>query len=614
MARSSFKYVIDLGLWSVAGPLGFLLRLDSSRWAIYAPAMAVYTAAAFLIKAVLIIAFGLNRSAWRRFAVQDLSTLLKAVSLASLVLLAAGFIVVREAPALVFPRSIPILDGLLAMVLLGGIRVAVRQEQHWKLTRQHGKAARRILIVGTGDAAIMAAHDMLDFPQAQMKPIGFIDDTSNSRQNRYYDRPVLGKTTDLPRIIQRYRIDEVIIALPNTSGAAIRAIMEMCRPNATRCRILPGLQETNRGYFSLSNIRDIQVEDLLGRAKISLNLSTTQDYLRDRVVLITGAGGSIGSEIVRQVARCNPERIILFGRGENSLVSIERELAQAHPEISSVTIIGLTQDRAKMEYVFQHYRPEIVFHAAANKHVPLMEHNEDEAVFTNVGGARNVIELALAYNVEVFVNISSDKAVRPTSVMGATKRVTEHLVNLAARRARPHQAFVSARFGNVLGSRGSVVPFFLQQIRAGGPVTVTHPEMTRYFMTIPEATQLVLRAASLHENGMVYVLDMGQPIKIVDLARDVIRLAGLEPGVDIDITYTGIRPGERLTEELLTSEEDLAATYLDQVMIAKQLPLDEETVMCLVDRLLAASSRRDTNCIRTTLMELVPTYLPSISG
>ena len=336
------------------------------------------------------------------------------------------------------------------------------------------------------------------------------------------------------------------------------------------------MYEILSGNVLISQLRDVEVEDLLRREPVEMDREGIAEYLRGKIVLVTGGGGSIGSEIIRQVANFMPGKVVLLGRGENSLYEFERELERACPALVHETVVADIRNREKLEQVFARFRPQVVFHAAAHKHVPLMEANPDEAVFNNVIGTKNLVDMALKFGVERFVNISTDKAVNPTSVMGASKRLSEFLVKWAATQAAAGQSFVSVRFGNVLGSRGSVVPIFKNQIRLGGPVTVTHPEVKRFFMTIPESAQLVLEAARLGENGCVYVLDMGEPIRIIDLARDLIRLSGFEPEMDIPITFTGLRPGEKLFEELLTPDEGGAATRHDQIFVTQGLDAGDE--------------------------------------
>ncbi|MEO0560096.1 MAG: nucleoside-diphosphate sugar epimerase/dehydratase, partial [Bacteroidota bacterium] len=401
-------------------------------------------------------------------------------------------------------------------------------------------------------------------------------------------------------------------AIPSASGSLIRRIVKRAAAAHVEHRTIPGMFELVNGTVSLAQTRDVNIEDLLGRDPVRLDTDVIQDQIRSRRILVTGAGGSIGSEVVRQLAVFGPSQIVLLGRGENSVYLIHREMRRRWPEIDTPSVICDVRDRASLRAVFERYRPELVYHAAAHKHVPLMEANPEQAVFNNVIGTRNVAELARDAGVTRMVNISTDKAVNPTSVMGTSKRVAEYVVEAASRTCGPNQAFVSVRFGNVLGSRGSVVPLFKSQIERGGPVTVTHPEMIRYFMTIPEASQLVLQAAAQGANGQVYVLDMGEPVKIVDLARDLILLSGLEPGVDIQIEFSGTRPGEKLFEELLTAEEGTQPSPHEKIFVARKASatdgLDLE-----VERLIEAARGRDGDAIRSAFQRIVPSYTPTAS-
>ena len=415
--------------------------------------------------------------------------------------------------------------------------------------------------------------------------------------------PVFGKVSDLLSVVKEQEAQEVLIAVPSASGDFVREVVDLAREAQVRYRIIPGVFEILSGDVNISQIRDVDLEDLLRRPPVQLNTAEIADYLRGRVILVTGAGGSIGSEIVRQICHYGPSTILLFGRGENSVFSIQQELVRNWPDVKQMGLIGDVRDEARLRAVFEEFRPEVVFHAAAHKHVPLMEQTPSEAILNNVIGTRNVVNLCLEFNAGRLVNVSTDKAVNPTSVMGASKRVAEMVVSAGAARAHEMQAFVSVRFGNVLGSRGSVVPTFMAQIRAGGPITVTHPEMTRYFMTIPEAARLVLQAGGLAENGKVYVLNMGNPVKIADLARDVIRLSGAK---NVDIVYSGVRPGEKLYEELLTTSEGTDATTHSEIFSAKLAQVDAVQLQRQLRILQEDAQRNDMNAVRADLADLIP--------
>jgi FlaA1/EpsC-like NDP-sugar epimerase len=444
--------------------------------------------------------------------------------------------------------------------------------------------------------------------------IGFVDDNPQKVGMWINGVPVLGARADLPNLIQKYMIREVVIAMPRAPGKVIREVVRMCEAVGCKTRTLPGLSDLLSDHVSVNRLRNVQIDDLLRREPIPVDLHGIAEMVADKRVLVTGAGGSIGAELCRQLARQGPEMLIALGHGENSLFNLSNEL-KSLPLPKSVAlnlqiVVADVRDQSRMQGVFERYRPQLVFHAAAHKHVPMMEANVEDAITNNVLGTRNVVELAETHQVERFVLISSDKAVNPVGVMGATKRAAELMVGEVARRSK--RPYVAVRFGNVLGSRGSVVPLFQKQIAEGGPVTVTHPEVQRYFMTIPEAVQLVLQAAALSSNGEVFILDMGQPIRIVDLARDLIHLSGLQEGRDIDIVFTGLRPGEKIVEELFLQSEDFKRTLHDHIFVvrngfagAERAPVAEQ-----IDRLLAATQHGQPAQARDWLQAIVPEYAP----
>jgi FlaA1/EpsC-like NDP-sugar epimerase len=549
--RGAIKFLIDLLLWTLAVPLAFFFRLEDLLPQ-YWDSLWIYTLLGVPIEALIIALFGLYRQAWSRVGVRDLVRLALGVGLGGGILLSLTLILNNLLPV---PWSVPLIASALAFLAMGGVRLGVRLYWEEKKGRRAGKANKRVLIVGAGEAGAMVAREMLRHPEAGLEPVGFLDDDPNKRGQTIAGVRVVGTLKDLPRAARAFEADEVLVAIPSAPGSVVRKVVELARAVGVQYRILPGIYEILSGRVGLSQIREVRLEDLLRREPVKLDVAAIASYLQDRVVMVTGAGGSIGSEIVRQVARFAPKQVLLVGKGENSLFLLEEELKDRFPSLFYKVLVADVRDRERMDYLFRTYQPEVVFHAAAHKHVPMMEANPDEAVFNNVVGTRNVVQLCLDYGVERLVNISTDKAVNPTSVMGASKRVAEMVVAWGASQAGVQQHLVSVRFGNVLGSRGSVVPIFMEQIRNRKPVTVTHPEVKRYFMTIPEAAQLVLQAGGLGGKGTVYVLDMGEPIRIADLARDLIRLAGLEPERDIPIIFTGLRPGEKLFEELLTAED-----------------------------------------------------------
>ncbi|MCA0269726.1 MAG: polysaccharide biosynthesis protein [Bacteroidetes bacterium] len=602
--RVTLKFALDFVLWGLlATPLAYMLRLDALTPQA-TTGILVMMGVLLPLRALLIYLAALPLRSWRKTGMRDLAVLAFVIAFVSLFSLALLVFL----PSSVFvPRSIPFLQAMVAMLLMGGVRMAVRlfSEQQRRLTAGKG-STRRVLIAGAGEAGTMMARELLRHPEAKMMPVGFLDDDPSKRRLSFGGLPVLGALADLPAIAQRHSVDELLIAIPSASGDVIRPLVEAAREAEVEHRIIPGIYDLLSGNVSISEIREVNLEDLLRRDPVKLETGEIAAYLADRCVLVTGAGGSIGSEIVRQVTRFGPAKIVLVGRGENSIFQIEQEMLREFASVPIVPVICDVRDAEKLAEVFATHRPEVVFHAAAHKHVPLMEANPDQAIFNNVGGTRNVAKLCLEFNVMYLVNVSTDKAVNPTSVMGASKRVAEQVVQLAAQQAQPHQTFVSVRFGNVLGSRGSVVPFFQQQIARGGPVTVTHPEMIRYFMTIPEAAQLVLQAGGMKLNGAVFVLDMGKPVKIVDLARDLILLSGKQPDREIAITFTGMRPGEKLYEELLTAEEGTDASRHEKIFVARKSMIDEAWHGAGLSSLFDAASNRDADAVREGLAALIP--------
>ena len=465
-----------------------------------------------------------------------------------------------------------------------------------------------MLIVGAGEAGYQVLREIKRNPQLGLYPVGFVDDDGVKRKLQIQDTPVLGSVVEIPRLVPAYQVDQVLIAIPTADGRQMRRIVEACRQANVEALTLPGIFELISGHVEIQRFRPVQVEDLLAREPIRIDTTQVRALLMSKVVLVTGAGGSIGSELCRQIALCNPAAIILMGHGENSIYIIHRELQQSYPALTLHPVIADVRDAARVDAIFARYRPDIVFHAAAHKHVPLMEHNPEEAVMNNVGGTQNLLRVAEMRGVSTFVMISTDKAVNPTSMMGLTKRVSEHLVMEAARRTG--RRFVVVRFGNVLGSRGSVVPLFQKQIESGGPVTVTHPDIERYFMTIPEAVQLVLQAATLGSGGETFVLDMGKPVKIADLAQEMIRLAGREG--QVDVVFTGLRPGEKLFEELFLSDEHYARTVHKKIFVSQNGALQCADLEERVAALLKAAQRGQNYEVYRQIVDIVPECSASI--
>ncbi|AWN24637.1 polysaccharide biosynthesis protein [Deinococcus irradiatisoli] len=600
MQNRIFKFAVDLSIWGLAAPLAFMLRLSGERASDYFDAILIYSMASLLIKAAVLWMTKPYLRIWHRISLIDLQHLARAVAVGGLLMVALS-VFLPVSPGI--PRSVPVISTSLAIIGMVGVRVLVRSYFEVARTRRGEMIKKRTLIVGAGEAGSMLAREMINNPAAGFVPVGFLDDSSVKRGRLLLGMKIYGPVTELPEVAGKLGVDEVIIAMPSVSGVLVRQLTTMARAAGLPYRILPSLGEILQGQDALFQLRDVNVEDLLRRAPARLDLESIASYIEDKTVLVTGAGGSIGSEIVRQVVRFHPRRLILLGRGENSIFSIQQELRMNWPEVQTVAVIADVRSRERLQHVFAQHRPNVVYHAAAHKHVPLMEEQPGEAVLNNVFGTRNIAEFCLEFGVERFVNISTDKAVNPTSVMGSTKRLAEMVVSVAAQRAKPDQAFMSVRFGNVLGSRGSVVPTFLAQIRAGGPVTVTHPEMVRFFMTIPEAARLVLQAGGLASNNNVYVLDMGQPVKIVDLARDVVQLSGAK---DVEIVFTGMRPGEKLYEELLTAGEHIGRTSHQEILVAALNQPQAESFNGQLALLQQQAQDGDGEGVRHTIRRLLP--------
>jgi FlaA1/EpsC-like NDP-sugar epimerase len=506
--------------------------------------------------------FGLYHKVWLYAGSGELVDLAKTAS----VICAAYFaIIITWGPGKVNGEQLVMMWGITWLGLTGA---RFSRPIYRKLLRPKVKSGKRVLIMGAGGAGSFVSRSMRD-NQMAYRPVGFVDDDPERRGMTVSGLPVLGTREDIPQLVKKYAVEEIIIAIPSASSEVIRKIVDISKGTPAKIRIVPGIRKILEEEWSLGDIRDIQVEDLLHREPVETDLSFAAEYLKGKRVLVTGAGGSIGSELCRQAARFLPQQLILLGHGENSIYDIFNELRDCYPRLLLEPVIADIQDKNKMEVLFRSHAPQVVFHAAAHKHVPFMELHPEEAWKNNVLGTKNVAEASLQAGTEVFIFISTDKAVNPASILGATKRIAEMMaqeMNLLSK-----TKFAVVRFGNVLGSRGSVVPLFKKQIAAGGPVTITDPDMVRFFMTIPEAVQLVIQAGALARGGEIFVLDMGLPVKILDLAQDLISLSGLEPGRDIEIAVVGSRPGEKLIEELLTEEEKRMAVKRKGLIIVPPL-------------------------------------------
>ncbi len=477
--------------------------------------------------------------------------------------------------------------------------------------RNNGSHKIKTMLVGAGAAASVALQDLNESDTSRNKIVCIIDDDVRKQGRRLRGVPIVGGRAQIPAAVRRYQIEQIILAIPSATAIQKREILQLCQSTGCETKLLPSITQIASSRLDVRQIRNVQIEDLLGRDSVKVNLEEIGRYVEGKVILVTGGGGSIGSELCRQLAIYRPSRLLIFDICENGAYDIQQELRSKYPALSLEILIGSVRDKARLEHIFKTYRPQIVYHAAAHKHVPLMEDSPKEAVKNNVFGTRNLCEVADRYGVETFVQISTDKAVNPTNVMGTTKRICEMLVQSFSRRSKTN--FVCVRFGNVLGSNGSVIPLFRRQIEQGGPVTVTHKDIIRYFMTIPEAVSLVLQAGAYAKNGEIYVLDMGEPVRIDDLARNMIRLSGYEPDTDIEIHYVGLRPGEKLFEELLLDEEGMRSTVNHLIYIGKPLEMDDAKFARQLKQLEAACHQADGD-IRDLLRQIVPTFQPEKGG
>ena len=503
-------------------------------------------------------------------------------------------------------EGVIMLDLFTTIMLLSGLRMLVRlyHEEFFSETRG---SSRRFLIIGAGNAGEALLREMLRRNDVQYEVVGFIDDNPAKVGMSIHGISVLGNVDQLPEICKKNNIDEIAIAIPSASRKQLRRVVQVCEGTKLRFSTIPSLTDIASGKLQVSQMRDVDINDLLGRDVVKLDLDEIEKFLKDRVILVTGAGGSIGSEMCRQVCAFGPKLLLLVEQAENPLFFIEGELRRNYPGVKLSAIICDITDKTRVEQIFSDYRPEVIIHAAAHKHVPLMEVNPGEAVKNNVLGTRTVADAADAFGAASFVMISTDKAVNPTSIMGSTKRVAEMYIQDL--NSTSNTRFVTVRFGNVLGSNGSVVPIFKQQIAVGGPVTVTHPDMRRYFMTIPEASQLVLQAATMGEGGEIFVLDMGEPVKILDLARELITLSGFRPGEDIEIEFAGLRPGEKLFEELSIEGEDMLPTKHPKIAVWRNIPKDRQTLRDSIERLIATAPTQDHKKIVEAIRQLVTEYI-----
>lgn len=605
------KYLLPMFLASLdiisvilAAFISIYLRFDSDKIpADYLSLLISYMPLTVVIYIVSFYLFKLYGRIWRYASTTELI----AIVMANIAASTAWYFISLYIGA-VLPRSLYVFTGLLLIFFIGGSRLSLRfysYVMNKPKYRQIQRKKNKVLIIGAGDAGAMLLREIERYHIANRQVVGFIDDDKNKTGKILLGVKVLGTRNELVKIAAEKGIDEIIIAMPSVKGKEIKAIINICKETNCKLTILPGLYEIIEGKVSISQLRPVDIEDLLGRDPVKLDTTAVREYLAGKIVLITGAGGSIGSEIVRQVAKMQPKKLLLLGKGENSIYEITQELKINSPEVKTVPIIADIRDKERIKAIMDYFEPQVVFHAAAHKHVPLMEYQPAEAVRNNILGTKVVADETAAHNVETFVMISTDKAVNPTSVMGCTKRVAEMYVQSMNKNSGTR--FVAVRFGNVLGSRGSVIPLFKKQIAKGGPVTVTHPDMKRYFMTIPEASQLVLQAGAMAKGGEVFVLDMGEPVRIYDLAKDLITLSGLIPDKDIEIKITGLRPGEKLFEELLSAEDGTEKTMHKKIFTARIKEIDKAGLDKEISKILEIT---DGEKVVAALQKIVPTYTP----
>jgi FlaA1/EpsC-like NDP-sugar epimerase len=615
LKRLAFFFLADLLLIALSLYMSFWLRFDGAIPSEFIRKFPDYFGLALIIKVTFLAVFGMYKISWRFFGLSDLQKLFAAVSLASLAL-AAVFLGFRSrGPFSGFPRAVMLADYVMTLGVLSVLRISKRAViEYFSKSGRMRRGRTRVLIVGAGDAGSGIGRDMLINRKSKYFPIGYVDDNLSKKGMNIHGIKVLGTRDDIPILLKTNAVDEVLIAISSFRSKDIRAVVEIIRNSGypAKTKILPGIFDLVDGKVTLSDIKEVRVEDLLGREKVEIDFAAIRAFLTSKRVLITGAGGSIGSELVRTVLQFEPRSTVLLDIDETELFYLMNRFRGSATEI--VPVIGDIRDRVKMEDVFAKFRPEIILHSAAYKHVPVLESYPEEAVKTNILGTKILGELALKYKIEKFVYISTDKAINPTSVMGSTKRVGEEMLRVL--NGRNGTKFISVRFGNVLGSRGSVIPLFEEQIKRGGPVTVTHPDMKRYFMATSEAVLLVLEAAAIGEGGEAYILDMGEPIKILDLAREMIRLSGYEPDVGIPIVFSGLRPGEKLFEELLGAEEGSEPTEHAKIFKARNptIRLEDETFLKIEKLISVCLDGCDRNCIISGLADIVPTYKPQTLG
>ncbi len=587
------------------------MRFERPGWVdIYPPLLLFF----LIVKLPVFGLFKQYRGWWRYVGTSDLREIFRASLISTLIIVALWFTMGRiDAVRAILPldmkmpaEGVCIADMFATVLMLGGLRIVIRLYYEEFRTAEAGRL-KRFLIVGAGNAGEALLREIHRMPVAQYEVIGFIDDDAIKKGTNIHGIPVLGTVEQLPEVCEERNIEEIAIAMPSSSHQQLRRVIQVCEGTKIRFRTVPSITDIASGKFRVSQIRDVDINDLLGRETVQLDLDLIEVFAKDKTILVTGAGGSIGSEMCKQLCNFTPKLLLLIEQAENPLFYIERELRKQFPAVRIKALICNITDRTRVDEIFENYKPQVVIHAAAHKHVPLMELNAGEAIKNNIVGTQVVADAADNSGTANFVMISTDKAVNPTSIMGSSKRIAEMYIQDLNRTSETH--FVTVRFGNVLGSDGSVVPIFKKQIAEGGPLTVTHPEMKRYFMTIPEASQLVLQAATMGKGGEIFVLDMSEPVKIVDLARELITLSGFRPGEDIEMVFTGPRVGEKLFEELSIEGEDMQRTRHPKISIWKNIPMDREGLRAGINELVNIAKAQNNSQIVQKIKELVPEYI-----
>ena len=594
---------VDICTVGLASFLGLFIRFDMNFGKIpmeYVEAVLAYLPFYLAATLVIFFLFRMYSTMWSVAGVREAGHIIGACGLASLIQI-AGMLMLE----LKVPRSYYVLSFFTLCACEGLVRLSYRILTSMRLPGKSRKAGSRVLIAGAGTSGAVILKEMTTSQYAPGQVVCFVDDDKNKVGKILNGVPIAGKREDIPRLVEKYGVDEIYIAMPSAPAKDRKEIIEICRETGCKVKILPGIYQLLNGEVSVGRLREVQIEDLLGREPVRVNLDEILDYVKGKVVLVTGGGGSIGSELCRQIAGHQPKQLIVFDVYENNAYDLQQDLKDRFPGLNLVVLIGSVRNTHRMETVFAKYHPDIVYHAAAHKHVPLMEESPNEAIKNNVFGTYKTAKAADKYGTKRFVLISTDKAVNPTNIMGASKRMCEMVIQMMNTKSKTD--FVAVRFGNVLGSNGSVIPLFKKQIEQGGPVTVTHPDIIRYFMTIPEAVSLVLQAGAYARGGEIFILDMGEPVKILDLAKNLIRLSGYKPGEDIAITFTGLRAGEKLYEELLMDEEGLQDTPNKLIHIGKPIEFDMRKFEEQLDRLYEVANM-DSEAIRDAVKAIVPTY------